>query len=129
MTDLAGRKQVLRVPPRAADKSSRGHGQSAGLAPGESAIKVYQNYLYVEIILTVTSDGSVAAKLADNFVPSSVQIAPASLRCIAHIHTRCATQKSLLFNHAPLAPGKIAATPFWIIVSVAHFLPGEAWFK
>ena len=25
---------------------------------------------------------------------------------------------------APLAPGKIAATPFWIIVSVAHFLPG-----
>ena len=28
---------------------------------------------------------------------------PGSLRCIAHIHTRCATQKSLLLNHANVA--------------------------
>src|SRR6476620_6528642 len=39
-------------------------------------------------------------KLAVKSVPFSVQIASGSLRCIAQTHTRCATQKSLLLNHA-----------------------------
>src|SRR5262245_4346199 len=34
---------------------------------------------------------SVAAKLAAQFAPA--------LRCISYIHTRCATQESLLLNH------------------------------
>jgi hypothetical protein len=38
--------------------------------------------------------------LAVKSVPFSVQIAPASLRCIAHIHTRCATQESLQLSHS-----------------------------
>src|SRR5882724_9245284 len=64
---------------------------------------------------TVTSTGSVAAKLASNLCHF---LCKSPLRCIAHIHTRCATQKSLLLNHAPGAawfktrlqtPGSVAA--------------------
>ena len=49
---------------------------------------------------TVTSTGSVAAEWQSNLCRFLCKSPLGSLRCIAHIHTRCATQKSLLLNHA-----------------------------
>src|SRR5258708_7700199 len=49
---------------------------------------------------TVTSTGSVAAEWQSNLRRFLCKSPLGSLRCIAHIHTRCATQKSLLLNHA-----------------------------